>query len=112
MNRPSDATWRTESGVKRSYCVDLIPPPEGFSDEVDEEIIEFVERYSGTFDLYGEITNRDAFILDCLKCSGQDTLSRLQRFPVDLLHLAVMRVLDPRIHHVRKISPRVSIHKC
>jgi len=67
MNRPSDATWRTESGPKRSHCVDLIPPPEGFSDEVDEEIIEFVERCSGTFDLYGEITNRDAFIRYCFE---------------------------------------------
>jgi hypothetical protein len=59
MNRPSDATWRAESGAKYRYCVDLVPPPEGFSDEVDEEIIEFVERCSGTFDLCGEITDRD-----------------------------------------------------
>jgi hypothetical protein len=26
----------------------------------------------------------------------------LQRFPVDLIHSAVMRGLDPRIHHLRK----------
>ena len=26
----------------------------------------------------------------------------LQRIPVDLIHLVVMRGLDPRIHHVRK----------
>ena len=37
---------------------------------------------------------------------------RLQRIPVDLIHLAVMRGLDPRIHHLRKIyakrmDPRV-----
>ena len=36
----------------------------------------------------------------------------LQRIPVDLIHLAVMRGLDPRIHHLRKIyakrmDPRV-----
>src|SRR6266851_4289343 len=27
----------------------------------------------------------------------------LERIPVDLIHLAVMRGLDPRIHHLRKI---------
>jgi hypothetical protein len=35
-----------------------------------------------------------------------------RRIPVDLIHLAVMRGLDPRIHHLRKIfakwmDPRV-----
>src|SRR5215831_6609567 len=67
MNRPSDATWRAKSGAEYRYCVDLVPPPEGFSDEVDEEIIEFVERCSGTFDLCGEITDRDAFIRYCFE---------------------------------------------
>jgi hypothetical protein len=67
MNRPSDATWRAQSGAKYRYCVDLIPPPEGFSDEVDEEIIEFVERCSGTFDLCGEITDRVAFVRYCFE---------------------------------------------
>jgi len=67
MNHPSDATWRAESGATYSYCVDLIPPPEGFSDEVDEEITKFVERCSGTFDLGGEIADRDAFIRYCFE---------------------------------------------
>ena len=34
MNHPSDATWRAESGATYSYCVDLVPPPEGFSDKL------------------------------------------------------------------------------
>jgi hypothetical protein len=67
MNRPSDAPWRAQSGAKYHYCVDLIAPPEGFSDEVDEEIIEFVERCSATFDLCGEITDRNAFIRYCFE---------------------------------------------
>src|SRR5215470_7448997 len=67
MNHPSDAIWRAESGATYTYCVDLVPPPEGFSDEVDEEIIEFVERCSGTFDLCGEITDRDAFVRYCFE---------------------------------------------
>ena len=32
---------------------------------------------------------------------------RLQRIPVDLIHLVVMRGLDPRIHHLRKIYARL-----
>jgi hypothetical protein len=40
----------------------LIPPPEGFPDSVEEEIIQFLERCSSTFDLYGEIATGDAFI--------------------------------------------------
>jgi hypothetical protein len=67
MNRPSDPTWRAQPGARYRYCVDLIPPPEGFPDEVDEEIIEFVERCSGTFDLCGEITDRDAVIRYCFE---------------------------------------------
>jgi hypothetical protein len=67
MNRPSDATWRAQSGATYRYCVDLIPPREGFSDEVDEEIIEFVERCSGAFDLCGEITDRETFIRYCFE---------------------------------------------
>jgi hypothetical protein len=70
MNRPSDATWLAKSGAKYTYCVDLIPPPEGFSDEVDEEIIEFVERHSGSFDLRGEITDRDAFVRYCFELAA------------------------------------------
>ncbi len=40
-------------------------------------------------------------------------MRRLQRILVDLIHLVVMRGLDPRIHHLRKtyvkrMDPRVS----
>ncbi len=34
------AKWRKESGTKCPHCVDLIPPPEGFPDSVEEEIIQ------------------------------------------------------------------------
>src|SRR6266446_2924978 len=45
-------------------------------------------------------------------CPNEFMIVMLQRIPVDLIHLAVMRGLDPRIHHLRKIyakrmDPRV-----
>jgi hypothetical protein len=43
--------WRHVLLLRRSHSA-----ARGFSDEVDEEIIKFVERCSGTFDLGGEIT--------------------------------------------------------
>ncbi len=36
------------------------------------------------------------------KLTTARALLALQRIPVDLIHLVVMRGLDPRIHHVRK----------
>jgi hypothetical protein len=59
------AKWSKETGTKCPHCVDLIPPPEGFPDSVEEEIIQFLESRPGTFDLEGEIANGDAFIRYC-----------------------------------------------
>ena len=70
MNRQSDATCREPAGTRYAHCVDLTPPPEGFSDEVEEQIIRFLERRSGTFDLYGEIATGDAFIRYCFEQSA------------------------------------------
>jgi hypothetical protein len=67
MERLDRATGRQEDGTECPYYVDLIPPPEGFADSVEEEIIHFLESRSGTFDLYGEIANADAFIRYCFK---------------------------------------------
>jgi hypothetical protein len=64
MGRLDRATGRQEGGT---HYVDLIPPPEGFADSVEEEIIHFLESRSGTFDLYGEIAIGDAFIRYCFK---------------------------------------------
>ena len=47
------------------YRVDLVPPPEGFDDAVEEAILRFLERRAGTFDLCGQIANGDAFIRYC-----------------------------------------------
>jgi hypothetical protein len=70
MRRVSSANRRKGSSSKDSHCVDLIPPPEGFPDSVEEEIIQFLERCSGTFDLCGEVATGDAFIRYCFEHSA------------------------------------------
>ena len=60
MSRLRRAKGRPQAGAY-PYQVDLIPPLEGFDDIVEEEIIRFLERRAGTFDVYGQIANGDAF---------------------------------------------------
>jgi hypothetical protein len=61
MNRLRRAKGRPDAGAY-PYQVDLVPPLEGFDDLVEEEIIRFLEHRAGTFDVYGQIANGDAFI--------------------------------------------------
>ena len=61
MRRLRRAKGRPEAGAY-PYRVDLIPPLEGFDDMVEEEIVQFLERRAGAFDVYGQIANGDAFI--------------------------------------------------
>ena len=64
MSRLRRAKGRPGAGIY-PYQVDLIPPGEGFDDMVEEEIIQFLERRAGTFDVCGQIANGDAFIRYC-----------------------------------------------
>ena len=64
MSRLGRARGRPQAGTY-PYQVDLIPPAEGFDFVVEEEIIQFLERRAGTFDLCGQIANGDAFIRYC-----------------------------------------------
>jgi hypothetical protein len=64
MSRLGRAKGRPEAGTY-PYHVDLIPPLEGFADIVEEEIIQFLERRAGTFDVCGQIATGDAFIRYC-----------------------------------------------
>jgi hypothetical protein len=64
MRRPGRARGRPQSG-SYPFRVDLIPPPEGFSDDVEEEIILFLERLAGTCDVWGRIATGDEFLRYC-----------------------------------------------
>ncbi|HKD29499.1 MAG TPA: hypothetical protein VKC66_26775 [Xanthobacteraceae bacterium] len=64
ISRLRRARGRPQAGPY-PYQVDLIPPLGGFGDRVEEEIIQFLERRAGTFDIRGQIANGDAFIRYC-----------------------------------------------
>jgi len=70
MRRVSSAKRRKGTGGIHADCVDLVPPPEGFPDSVEQDIIQFLDRCSGTFDLHGEIATGDAFIRYCFEHSA------------------------------------------
>jgi hypothetical protein len=70
MRHVSSANRRKGSSGQYSHFVDLIPPPEGFPDSVEEEIVQFLERCSGTFDLQGQIATGDVFIRYCFEQSA------------------------------------------
>jgi hypothetical protein len=47
------------------FRVDLIPPPEGFDAAVEDDIIRFLERRTGAFDVWGEIATGGDFLRYC-----------------------------------------------
>ena len=65
MSRLDRARGRPEAGTKFPHCVDLFPPLEGFDAAVEEQMLQFLELRAGTFDVYGQIANGDAFIRYC-----------------------------------------------
>ena len=64
MNRLRRAKGSRGTGAY-PYQVDLIAPLEGFDDMVEEEIVQFLERRAGAFDICGQIANGDVFIRYC-----------------------------------------------
>jgi hypothetical protein len=64
MSRLGRARGRPQAGTY-PYQVDLFPPLGGLSDVAEEEIVQFLERRAGTFDVRGQIANGDAFIRYC-----------------------------------------------
>ena len=61
MSRLGRARGQPQAGPY-PFRVDLIPPSEGFDDAVEEEIIRFLERRAGRFDVWGMIATGDEFI--------------------------------------------------
>jgi hypothetical protein len=47
------------------YHVDLIPPPNGFSQATEDAIYEFIDARIGAMDMYGEVQDGLAFIRYC-----------------------------------------------
>jgi hypothetical protein len=64
MSRLGRVRGRPQAGPY-PFRVDLVPPPEGFDDAVEEEIIRFLERRAGAFDVWGQIATGDEFLRYC-----------------------------------------------
>jgi hypothetical protein len=66
MSRLGRARGRPQAGPF-PFRVDLIPPPEGFGNDVEEEIIRFLEPRAGAFDIWGQIATGGDFLRYCFR---------------------------------------------
>jgi hypothetical protein len=64
------------------FRVDLVPPPEGFGDDIEEEIVRFLERRAGTFDVWGQIATGDEFLRYCFTQRADAEAFQRQFLPV------------------------------
>jgi len=64
MSRLGRVRGRPQAGPY-PFRVDLLPPPEGFEDAVENDIIRFLESRAGTFDVWGRIATGGEFLRYC-----------------------------------------------
>jgi hypothetical protein len=64
MSRLGRVRGRPQAGPY-PFRVDLMPPPEGFDAAVEAEIVRFLERRAGTFDVWGRIATGGEFLRYC-----------------------------------------------
>jgi hypothetical protein len=76
------------------FRIDLMPPPEGFSDAIEDDIIRFLERRAGTFDVQSWILTGDEFLRYCF-ASHTDAEAFLKQF-APAAEKAVFREVFPR----------------
>jgi len=67
MTRLGRARRRPQTGPY-PFQVDLLPPPDGFSDAVEDEIIRFLERRDDAFDIRRPIATDHEFLRYCFTC--------------------------------------------
>jgi hypothetical protein len=76
------------------FWVDLIPPPGGFDDAVEDDIIRFLERRAGAFDIWGEIATGGGFLRYCF--ARHADAAAFQRQFAAAAEKAVYREVFPR----------------
>lgn len=64
MTRLGRARGRLQAGAY-PFRVDLLPPSQGFTDSVEDEIIHFLERRTDTWDVWRLIATGDEFLRYC-----------------------------------------------
>jgi hypothetical protein len=75
------------------FRVDLMPPPEGFDDAVEVDIIRFLERRGGAFDIWGEIATGGEFVRYCF--ASHIDAEAFQRQFTPMAEKAVLREVFP-----------------
>jgi hypothetical protein len=65
VSRVDREKWRQEISAKFPNHVDVVPPPAGYSQSEEEEIMNFLESRIGKFDLFGAIADGTPFIRYC-----------------------------------------------
>jgi len=93
MTRLGRARRRLQAGPY-PFRVDLLPPPEGFSDTVEDEIVRFLERRADAFDIGGQIATGDEFLRYCF--TRRIDAEAFQKHFASAAEKAVMREFFPR----------------
>ena len=57
--------WRQDIATRFPHCVDLVPPDDGFSDEVEDKIVQFLTPLFGRYELYPDVQGNEDFIRYC-----------------------------------------------
>jgi hypothetical protein len=93
MSRLGRAQGRPQAGPY-PFRVDLVPPSEGFNVAVEGEIIRFLERRAGTFDIWGQIATGDEFLRYCF--THRTDAEAFQKQFAPAAEKAVLREAFPR----------------
>jgi hypothetical protein len=80
------------------FRVDLMPPPEGFDDTVEDDIIRFLERRAGAFDIWGEIATGSEFVRYCF--ARHIVAEAFHRQFAPAAEKAVLREVFPRLERI------------
>ena len=76
MSRLGRVRGRPQAGPY-PFRVDLLPPPEGFEEAVENDILRFLESRAGTFDVWGRIATGGEFLRYCFaRHSDAETFQR------------------------------------
>jgi hypothetical protein len=93
MSRLGRARGRPQAGPY-PFRVDLVPPPEGFDDAVEEQIIQFLERRTGAFDIWGQIATGHEYLRYCF--THRTDAEAFQKQFMQEAEKAVLREVFPR----------------
>lgn len=97
MSRLGRVRGRPQAGPY-PFRVDLLPPPEGFDDAVEDDIIRFLESRAGTFDVSGRVATGGEFLRYCF--ARHTDAEAFQRRFATAAEKAVFQEVFPRLEKI------------